>query len=118
MWQDRLHFYSIAARVMRRVLVDYARKRKSAKRGGGVTRVPLELAGDLAATPALAGGYDLEALNDALERLAEFDPEGARLIELRYFAGLSVEETAEALGARCRRWYASGGRRAPGCSAS
>jgi RNA polymerase sigma factor (TIGR02999 family) len=95
-WQDRLHFFSIAARLMRRVLLDHARKRKSAKRGGGQVLVPLELAGEVAAAaPAVA---DLEALDQALERLAAFDPEGARLIELRFFAGLSVEETAEALG--------------------
>jgi RNA polymerase sigma factor (TIGR02999 family) len=106
-WQDRLHFFSIAARLMRRVLLDHARKRKSAKRGGGQVLVPLELAGEIAA-PATA---DLEALDQALERLAAFDPEGARLIELRFFAGLSVEETAEALGRSVstvvRQWRAA-----------
>jgi RNA polymerase sigma factor (TIGR02999 family) len=107
-WQDRLHFFSIAARLMRRVLLDHARKRTSAKRGGGQILVPLEIAGEIAAAPAAA---DLEELDGALERLAAFDPDGARLVELRFFAGLSVEETAAALGCSAstvvRQWRAA-----------
>jgi RNA polymerase sigma factor (TIGR02999 family) len=106
-WQDRAHFFAIAARLMRQILVDHARRRASAKRGRGREPVPLELAGDLAAEEAAA---DLVALDDALTALAEFDPEGARLIELRFFGGLSLVETAEALGVSrptvVRRWRA------------
>ena len=93
-WQSRAHFFGVAAQLMRRLLVDHARGRNRQKRGGGVVVVPLEEQ-DVAAPDA---GLDLVALDDALERLAELSPQQARVVELRYFAGLSIEETAEVLG--------------------
>ena len=93
-WQNRAHFFAVAAQVMRRVLVDMARQRRAQKRGGGL-KVPLDEALGL---PGEEGGVDLVGLDEALDRLAEVDPQQSRIIELRYFGGLSVEETAEALG--------------------
>jgi RNA polymerase sigma factor (TIGR02999 family) len=96
-WRNRAHFFAIAAQMMRRVLVDHARTRLAAKRGGELQRVTL---GDVGAGPAEAGdgdGVDVLALHEALERLALLDPRQARLVELRYFGGLGIEETAEAL---------------------
>ena len=90
-WKGRAHFLGIAGQLMRRILVDHARARHAATRAGG-TRVTL---GDVAA--AEEAGLDVLALDDALQRLAALDPEQARLVELRYFAGLSIEETAQAL---------------------
>jgi RNA polymerase sigma-70 factor (ECF subfamily) len=92
-WRDRVHFFAIAATLMRRVLVDYARQRARDKRGGGVSVTSLD---DevIAAQPAV----DVVALDEALERLAAVDPQQSRVVELRFFAGLSVKETAEALG--------------------
>jgi RNA polymerase sigma factor (TIGR02999 family) len=92
-WRDRVHFFAMAATLMRRVLVDYARQRGREKRGAGVTVISLN-ENAVAPQPAV----DLVALDDALERLAAVDPQQGRVIELRFFAGLSVEETAEALG--------------------
>lgn len=92
-WQDRAHFLGISARVMRRVLVDHARARGYQKRGGGARRVELDEA--LVVSPALS--LDLLALDRALDELAAGDPRKARVIELRFFTGMSVEETAEAL---------------------
>jgi len=93
-WSGRTHFFATAAAIMRNILVDHARSRQAEKRGGGVTPVPLDLAIDRAAEkPA-----DLIALDDALKALASHDERKARVLELRYFAGLSVEETAEAMG--------------------
>ncbi len=92
-WQSRSHFLGVAAVVMRRVLVDHARTRLSAKRGGSWCRVPLEEG--TAAAPMR--DVDLLDLNAALDELAAQDARQARLVELRYFAGLSIEETAEAL---------------------
>ena len=96
-WQNRAHFFAVAARAMRFVLVDHARARQGAKRSGG-EQVPLDDA--VAVTPNRSGGRpdDLLALNDALERLAAFDEQKSRIVEMRYFAGMSVEEVAEALG--------------------
>ena len=95
-WRNRAHFFGIAANVMRRVLVDHARGRLAAKRGGGAHQITL---GGADAAPASADdGVDLLALHDALERLQTFDADQARLVELRYFGGLNIEETAEALG--------------------
>lgn len=91
-WQDRVHFVRMAARLMREILVDHARRHAAGKRDGG-ERVPitqLELA-------APAGEVDMLALDAALERLAQVDPARAQLVELRYFGGLTIEETAEAL---------------------
>jgi RNA polymerase sigma factor (TIGR02999 family) len=93
-WRNRAHFYGAAAQVMRRILVDHARARQSEKRGGGVTRLSLD------ESLAIPDGQpeELILLDRALERLAEMDPRQSRIIELRFFAGLSVEETAEVMG--------------------
>ena len=92
-WQDRLHFVRMASRLMREILVDHARRRAAGKRDGG-ERVPLTL---LDATAAPAGDIDLVALDAALDRLGEVDPLRAHLVELRYFGGLTIEETAVAM---------------------
>jgi RNA polymerase sigma factor (TIGR02999 family) len=94
-WRNRAHFFAIASTVMRRVLVDHARARLAAKRGGGAA--PVSLAGVAAGTPDGTDEADLIALHEALEKLAALDPDQARLVELRYFGGLTIEETAEAL---------------------
>jgi RNA polymerase sigma factor (TIGR02999 family) len=100
-WESRGHFFAVAAQAMRRILVDHARARRRAKRGGGA--VALTLADADAGTPdglagAAAAGVDPIDLDDALTRFAAVDPAKARLVELRYFAGLSIPEAAEALG--------------------
>jgi RNA polymerase sigma factor (TIGR02999 family) len=92
-WQDRAHFLGIAARLMRRVLVDHARARNFQKRGGALQQVTLDDAVAIAQQPAL----DLVALDRALQALAAVDERKERVIELRFFGGLSVEETAEVL---------------------
>ena len=94
-WKSRGHFFAIAAQAMRRILVDHARTRHRDKRGGSAEDVPLEEAMLAAADEA---DVDVIALDEALTRLAEFDPEQERLVELRYFAGLSLEEAADVLG--------------------
>ena len=94
-WKSRGHFFAIAAQAMRRILVDHARTRHREKRGGSSEDVPLEEALLAAADEA---DVDVIALDEALTRLAEFDPEQERLVELRYFAGLSLEEAADVLG--------------------
>ena len=93
-WQNRAHFFGVAAQAMRRILVDYAKARHRVKRGGAEENLPLE-----AATLAVSGerSVDLEALDEALTQLAELDERQARIVELRYFSGLSIEETAEVL---------------------
>jgi RNA polymerase sigma factor (TIGR02999 family) len=93
-FHDRAHFFGVAAKVMRRILVDHARRHHAEKRGGLNHKVPLE---DLAATPA-GFDFDLVALDDALQALAAQDKRKSRIVELRFFGGLSVEETAEVLG--------------------
>lgn len=98
-WQNRGHFFGVSARMMRRVLVDIARRRRAERRGGGeAVRVPLE-AIDI---PASEPGADLLAVDTALELLALQDPRKAQVVELRFFGGLSVEETAETLGISAR----------------
>lgn len=97
-WHNRAHFFGIAAQLMRRVLVDHARQRHAAKRGGGATQVTLGDADQPAGAHAGGDVLDVLALHDALERLAVLDPEQARLVELRYFGGMNIDETAEALG--------------------
>jgi RNA polymerase sigma factor (TIGR02999 family) len=92
-WQDRAHFFGITAKLMRRILVDHARSRGYQKRGGGLRKVSLDEALLVSSEPA----EDLVGLDDALKALEEFDPRKARVVELRYFGGLSVEETAEVL---------------------
>ncbi|MDR3700036.1 MAG: sigma-70 family RNA polymerase sigma factor [Candidatus Sulfopaludibacter sp.] len=92
-WQHRAHFFAISAQIMRHILLDHARRRVAAKRGGAAARVNLDEVPDLG--PGRAN--ELIALDDALTALAKLDPRKAQVIELRFFAGLSVEETAEVL---------------------
>ena len=92
-WQNRAHFYAMSARVMRRILVDSARARGYQKRGGGTRTVTLDEALVISNEP----GPDLVALDDALQALAAFDLRKSQVVEMRFFGGLSVEETAEAL---------------------
>jgi RNA polymerase sigma factor (TIGR02999 family) len=92
-WQDRAHFFAISARLMRRILVDSARTRIAGKRGGGAIRV--EINESLDGTPL--DGDQMVRLDDALDALAKFDARKAKVVELRFFAGLSVEETAAVL---------------------
>ena len=93
-WKDRAHFFGVAARLMRQVLVDHARAHRAAKRGGGAPRLTLdeELIG--------AGSADLDvlALDDALTDLAAVSPQQSQIVELRFFSGLTIEETSEVLG--------------------
>ena len=93
-WQNRAHFFGLAAKAMRRILVDYAKARHRAKRGGIGEDLPLEAA---ALAVSEERNIDLVALDEALTRLAGFDERQARIVELRYFSGLSIEETAEVL---------------------
>ncbi|HEY9405244.1 MAG TPA: sigma-70 family RNA polymerase sigma factor [Pyrinomonadaceae bacterium] len=92
-WQDRAHFYAVCAQVMRHILIDHARANARDKRGGGAIHVSLDEAA------VLAGGQatDFLALEEALRALEAFDPQKGRIVELRYFAGLGIEETAEVL---------------------
>ena len=94
-WQNRAHFFGIAAQVMRRILMDHARKHQADKRGGEAEKLPLE-------EDILVVSHDksaeLIALDEALEALAQFDEQKAKIVELRYFGGLSIEETAEVIG--------------------
>jgi RNA polymerase sigma factor (TIGR02999 family) len=92
-WQNRAHFFGIAARLMRQILVDEARRRGYAKRGGGVLRVTL----DEAMTVAQEQSASVMALDDALKSLEQIDARQSRIVELRFFGGLSIEETAEVL---------------------
>jgi RNA polymerase sigma-70 factor, ECF subfamily len=122
-WSNRGHFFGMAARVMRQVLVDHARRHRAAKRGGGWTRVSLE--GMEGSPPARQRDLDLVVLDQALEELAALDPGKARVVELRFFGGLNLEEIAETLGvsastvtrewrmsrAWLRRWIMAAGRR-------
>ncbi len=91
-WQDRAHFFAVSAQMMRRILVDHAR-RNNKKRGAGYERISLEAAGIVSRRPS----QNLAALDDALESLSKFDTRKAKVVELRFFGGLSVEETAEVL---------------------
>ena len=93
-WQSRAHFYGVAAHLMRQILVEHARSRNAGKRGGGAVKLALEEALDYAPEQAA----ELVALDDALASLAARDERKCRVIELRYFGGLSVEETAQVLG--------------------
>jgi RNA polymerase sigma factor (TIGR02999 family) len=103
-WQNRAHFFAVAAQMMRRILVDYARARQYAKRGGGAQQVAL----DEAMVVSDERAADVVALDEALISLAEFDPRKSRMVELRFFGGLSIEETAEVLalspGTVMREW--------------
>ena len=91
-WNDRSHFFALAARIMRQILVDYARTKHRRKRGGYAEHIPLDEAGE----PAVVDReIDIIALDEALERLGQFDPQQARIVEMRYFAGMSIPEIAE-----------------------
>ena len=98
-WEGRDHFFAIAATVMRRILVEFARRRQAEKRGGGVEDVPLHEV-DRSPTPATASGPDAEllALDVALEQLASIDERKSRIVELRFFGGMTIDETACVLG--------------------
>jgi RNA polymerase sigma factor (TIGR02999 family) len=94
-WQNRAHFFGISAQLMRRILVDHARQRQAAKRGGSdLQRLSITSAETVIKRPEI----DLLALNEALDELAEMDPQQGRIVELKFFGGLSIEETAEVLG--------------------
>jgi RNA polymerase sigma factor (TIGR02999 family) len=93
-WQNRAHFFAIAAQAMRRILVDYARERKREKRGGTAEDLPLDEALTIVSPER---SVDLVALDEALNKLTTFDERQARVVELRYFSGLSIDETAEVL---------------------
>ena len=103
-WQNSLQFVGLAAQMMRRILVDHARRRAMAKRGGGERDVPLEKIGDL----AVEGAPDLVALDEALDKLAEVDPQLAKVVEMRFFGGMTADEIAEAISVSVptvtRRW--------------
>ena len=92
-FENRLHFFAVAAQIMRRILVDYARRHHASKRGGDLYKLSL----DEALVTSEEKGADLLALDEALERLAAIDPRQSRVVELRIFAGLTLEETAQAL---------------------
>jgi len=93
-WQNRAHFYGVAAQLMRRILVSHARTQQAAKRGSGGLKLSL----DEVAMKAKQREAEVVALDDALMDLAKIDPQQSRIVELRYFAGLNIEETAEVLG--------------------
>lgn len=93
-WESRSHFFGVAAHLMRQILVDHSRRRRSAKRGGGANVLPIENA--LSFAPER--GREIEALDDALNALAALDERKSKVIELRFFGGFSMEETAQALG--------------------
>ena len=94
-WRSRAHFFGIASQLMRRILVDHARAHLAEKRGGGTRQLTLDGA-DNAVQPE--DGVEILDLHEALERLAAFDPDQARIVELRYFGGFNIDETADALG--------------------
>jgi RNA polymerase sigma factor (TIGR02999 family) len=93
-WESRTHFFAIAAQLMRQILVDYARRRRASKRGSGLCMLALD---DAVALPQRKD-VDIVAIDDALKLLAEVDPRQSRVVELRFFAGLSLEETSEVMG--------------------
>ena len=93
-WQNRAHFFAVAAQLMRQILVDHARAHRASKRGGNVYKVSL----DEAEGQPQATDLDIIALDDALRNLADMDPQQSKVVELKFFAGLSIEDTAEVLG--------------------
>ena len=96
-WRNRSHFFGVAAQLMRRILVDHARGRHAAKRGGGMPAITLDGADGAHDAAPDESGVDVLVLHEALERLAAIDPRQARVVELRYFGGMNIEDTAEAL---------------------
>jgi RNA polymerase sigma factor (TIGR02999 family) len=94
-WENRMHFFAVAARAMREILIDHAKSRNREKRGGGSEDLPLE---EALLAAAEENDVDLIALDEALTRLGEIDPQQVRIVELRYFCGLSLDETAETIG--------------------
>jgi RNA polymerase sigma factor (TIGR02999 family) len=113
-WRSRHQFFAIASEAMRRILIDYAKGRKAGKRGGGRDHMPLDVVEGFAAAEGLLGDEQLTellALDDALTRLAAFNPQGARIVQYRFFGGLSTEEVAGVLGTSertvRRAWTAS-----------
>ena len=109
-WQNRLHFYGLAAQMMRRIAIDDARRRNRIKRGGDVEKVPVDLAGEIASAGAVEP-VDAILLDRALSALESFDPEAARIVELRFFGGMTFEETGDLVGrspsAIKREWAAA-----------
>lgn len=93
-WKNRMHFFAVTAQMMRRILVDYARAHRYQKRGGGLKKITL----DQNQIPSIGRDPDLVALDEALKALAAVDDRRSRIVELRFFGGLSIEETAEVLG--------------------
>jgi len=93
-WQNRAHFFAVAAQLMRQILVDHARSHRASKRGGNVYKMAL----DEAEQEPLAVDVDIIALDDALKSLCEMDSQQSRVVELKFFGGLSIEDTAEVLG--------------------
>ena len=91
-WRNRAQFFAVAAEIMRRILVDHARRRRTERHGSGLVRVPLD-----DAIPLAEDDIDVVALDEALQHLETLDPRQAKIVELRYFAGLTIEETAEIL---------------------
>ena len=96
-WQNRSHFFAVTAQVMRRILIDHARRRRYVKHGGEVQRVAFDTAMNEATAMTQGRASELVALDEALEELAQLDPRKSRVVELRYFGGLNYEETAEVL---------------------
>lgn len=100
-WSGRQHFFAVASEAMRRILIDYARRRQAGKRGGNQSQVPLEEAEDIATTDEAltdAQAGELIAFDDALQRLAAFNPQGARVVQYRFFGGLEHQQIADLLG--------------------
>ena len=97
-WENRAHFFGVSAQLMRKILVDFARSRNYAKRGAGARVISLEEAPGVSRGPA----HDILALDDALQRLVVIDPRKSQIVELRFFGGLSLEETAEVLNVSSR----------------
>jgi len=93
-WESRSHFFGVAAHLMRQILVDHARRKRSAKRGSGAQNISLEESVSFSPSP----GREIEGLDDALKALDKIDPRKVKIVELRFFGGFSVEETAQALG--------------------
>jgi len=93
-WESRAHFFAICATLMRRILVDYAKTRQRAKRGGGAFHLPIE---ELMIAQPQTDGVDVVALDAALAKMAKLDPQQARIVELRYFSGFSIEDTADVM---------------------